>query len=760
MTSVTQARRRLPALLVAAFALLAGGAFHAPAAGAVVPNPDPGLISRWEPCEPNTGVTVIVDFQGLGNHDIKVGCALGEQGSGDEALVRAGFTIAGTDNYGLNFICRIDELPTVAEQSCHGTPGATAYWEYWHGKPGGQWEFSGEGAGQYQPRFGSVEGWGFARRAEPGTPSIRIPPQDGRGATLELPAVAPSSAIQLRLAQEWLVRRLEALAPAGGGGSTTVVPEVVSYAAALARTGYPLTGARFAGARELLTDPTTAWRYSFYTEQGQEPRPEVMGPYAIALGALEGGAPLLDDGTNMRVWLLEDVEAGTGKVEVGRTWKEDGRDGGFVLEALARTGALSGKATALIEMIERSQESDGSFQGDVESSVAAMRGLLAAERSGAGDLSASIGKLAAWVAGLQEADGGVRQNASGEPKFDPDFGSTAAGALILALGGEEADAVKAAQWISPYQVTAELAGGGPNSTTGGPGSPDVGAFAASLGGLREVILYGVGPLTGVVESTPPAAEALAVAPWLDPVPASVSAPFALSIGSDHALIAGTLEVGTSNQSLDVEYGTTTSYGSVAVGPTLVAELGETPVEIELTGLEPGTTYHARLVAIGPLGEIVRGADSTFTTLGGPPSADAGPLPVPGPGGTGGGGAGGPGTGKATFRSASARQSVGRDRTVSLGTIGCPAGVSCTISAPARVKVRIARETYWATVLAPRSLAGGRSATVRVRLPKPALRALAGGSVVIVVPVTVSSRGGKRTLRAKVRVSRAEGGRDA
>jgi hypothetical protein len=149
------------------------------AAVAQAANPDPEIIARWEPCEPNTGVTVIVDDQEIGEKKIYVGCALGEQENGVEALKNAGFTLAGTKQYGLEFICRIDEEPTKAEQSCEHTPPASAYWSYWHGKAGGKWEYSKWGAKSPKTKapVNTIEGWSFGdSNGEDGQP--RIEPQE------------------------------------------------------------------------------------------------------------------------------------------------------------------------------------------------------------------------------------------------------------------------------------------------------------------------------------------------------------------------------------------------------------------------------------------------------------------------------------------------------------------------------------------------------------------------------------------------------
>lgn len=759
MAAATEPRssRFIALLAAAALLLVARGLLPSPAAAAIVPNPDPSLISVWEPCEPDTGVTEIIDFQSLGAHDVQVRCALGEPGTGVSALVGAGFTVAGAEPWGLSFICRIDDLPTPAEQACNHTPGDSEYWSYWHGRPGAQWVYSGVGAANYFPKIGSVEGWGFSRVAEPGVPFIRIPPQDGAGVDLRLPETYASSAIQLRLAQEWLARRLEALTPVGGGGSVNDTEETVSYAVALARSGYDLTGSRFQGARDFLSKAATAGGYTGFGSNPPHPRPERLGTYAIALGALKGGEPRLANDTNMRQWLVEDIEPGTGKIldaahvfggEVRAV--EDGPDGGVVLEALARTGSLPSRATALIEMIERTQKADGSFVGTPEADAPVMRGLAAAEDAGAGGLGETIANFTAWVLDLQEGDGAIRS--ATPPEADSTITSTAAGALLLGLGGEEDPAAEAAKWVSPYQITAELAGGGPDSSTGGPASPDVGGFVKSLDAMSEAINYGAAPYTGIEEDTPWAAEALAAAPWLNPVPASVLPPLALSVSASRATVSGVVETGTSAQSTSVQYGTSTAYGSTTLGPILVAEFGQSPVEVQLTGLQPATTYHYRLVATATEGGApAYSSDETLTTDAVvevpkdepkfPSSPGPGPTPQPAPSLAS----------PASIRALAAVQTVGSRRVARLATLSCPTGASCPLTLPKRVRVKIAGERYWIPVLGPSALAGGETAELRVRLPKRALVALSGESAIVTVRVGVVAAGGTQTRTVKVKV---------
>ncbi len=198
----------LGARLLLTLLVLLVAAVQAPGvAAANVPNPDPALIERWEPCEPNTGVTVIVDDQKIGTGKIYVGCAPGAQADGVEALQDAGFELEGTSDYGLAFICRIDGEPTSAETSCTSTPGHGAYWSYWRGKPGGSWGFSAVGAKSPQSAspVNSVEGWSFGGGGAP-----RIEPMDGSGpSSFTLPPPQESSAIPAALAREWLAKALD-----------------------------------------------------------------------------------------------------------------------------------------------------------------------------------------------------------------------------------------------------------------------------------------------------------------------------------------------------------------------------------------------------------------------------------------------------------------------------------------------------------------------------------------------------------------------
>jgi phosphodiesterase/alkaline phosphatase D-like protein len=69
-----------------------------------------------------------------------------------------------------------------------------------------------------------------------------------------------------------------------------------------------------------------------------------------------------------------------------------------------------------------------------------------------------------------------------------------------------------------------------------------------------------------------------------------------------------------NTTYHFEYGTTESYGaSTPESSPVGSDDGTYPAGAELTGLEPGTLYHYRLVATSPAG-VREGKDQTFTTV--------------------------------------------------------------------------------------------------------------------------------------------------
>ncbi len=82
---------------------------------------------------------------------------------------------------------------------------------------------------------------------------------------------------------------------------------------------------------------------------------------------------------------------------------------------------------------------------------------------------------------------------------------------------------------------------------------------------------------------------------------------------------------------------------------------------------------------------------------------------------------------------------------------CPGPGRCSLQVPRRVRATIAGKPFAARVIAPRKLAGGRQATVRVQLSRAGLAALGSGSASVRVPIVVRSSG--EPARAVKRVAK-------
>ncbi|HTT94600.1 MAG TPA: HtaA domain-containing protein [Solirubrobacterales bacterium] len=107
---------------------------------------------------------------------------------------------------------------------------------------------------------------------------------------------------------------------------------------------------------------------------------------------------------------------------------------------------------------------------------------------------------------------------------------------------------------------------------------------------------------------------------------------------------------------------------------------------------------------------------------------------------------------ARVRQARGVQALGAGRVAALGAVACPGTVPCRLVAPRRVAVRIDGHRYVVAVLAARWIKAGATGTLRARLPRAAVRDLAGGRTRIAVPVKVFAAGTetKRTLRVTLR----------
>lgn len=141
------------------------------AAPATAPEGEPVVTGRG--CAPGVGVTVVVDFQGVGDHGgVAIGCAEGHQTSGFAALTNAEFVINEDPGALPNTICQIDGVPDAGFPSCW----FSAYWAYWKAEGSQPWEYSRIGAAQQGVAVDSIEGWSWSDPI----------PSDGTGVPMRL----------------------------------------------------------------------------------------------------------------------------------------------------------------------------------------------------------------------------------------------------------------------------------------------------------------------------------------------------------------------------------------------------------------------------------------------------------------------------------------------------------------------------------------------------------------------------------------------
>jgi hypothetical protein len=97
-----------------------------------------------------------------------------------------------------------------------------------------------------------------------------------------------------------------------------------------------------------------------------------------------------------------------------------------------------------------------------------------------------------------------------------------------------------------------------------------------------------------------------------------------------AVLQGSINPSDKPTTYYFEYGATTAYGSQTPNGTLPKSKAWQPVSVALSGLEPGSIYHYRLVAWngGGTKDKTVGADRSFTTAAPPPDPSD---PAPGPG---------------------------------------------------------------------------------------------------------------------------------
>jgi hypothetical protein len=743
-------RHRLAAALLSISVLLLGALTLAAAAKAAPANPDPGLIAVYEPCAPNAGVTVIVDFQTLrtasGDEPVYVGCAAGEQPNGFAALQSAGFAPQGTERWGPAFVCRLLGLPAPANEPCVNTPPANAYWSYWKGRPGGQWAYSGSGATDLQSPVppGSVEGWSFSTVTP--NPAPRLGPLDATGPGELTTAINPDGQEAADAAHEWLLGETAAVLADSTLTTRAKIAKTVGSGVYLALASSTEDPAETAALSALLAGGARD-----YVSKGTEGSvfADLLSQVVLAVTA-RSDDPTDVGGEDLRAELLSLLAGPSSGVE-GKVQNRSLKKGvptyahtpitvniqALAVLALARSGGVPAAAVAYLRS---NQLANGSFSSPL-TTAATLRGetalatlaLAAARDGGSIGLEEPIARARGWLAGFQRDDGAVfAAPVSGQPEA-VSVELTALAARVFAAAGETARAERAAAYLSSLQIVPAYAGDG-------LAAPDLGAVAPSLAGLKESLRYGIvanqrdgfrtssgqallgleAGLYGPAHLTPAPA-----APAFDPqrvgaIGEQVEVEFlsadrrALRISAVRieGANAGEFQLGDGDcEVLTLAQGERCAV-TVAFSPTGSAAGGrDAQLELLLDGIAMPVTVPLSAIATVP----AAAAEAPPVER---PADPAQPPP--------------PATGAAVAHSGT--RAVGRGRTAPLATLSCDATVPCRVRTPQRVRVTIAGHHYGAWVLAPASLGPGESAPLSVRLSPRAAAALLGVAATVRVRV--------------------------
>jgi CSLREA domain-containing protein len=148
---------------------------------------------------------------------------------------------------------------------------------------------------------------------------------------------------------------------------------------------------------------------------------------------------------------------------------------------------------------------------------------------------------------------------------------------------------------------ADNGGIAPTQALGG-GSAAIGAVPFATGLCATLDERGVMPLVG---------RPCAIGAY-QPVPPGASTGAATAVTATTATLGGTVIADAASASVRFDYGPSPAYGASVAAPPAGTGTVPTPVGAELAGLQPGTTYHYRLVATTRDGSTV-GSDQTFTT---------------------------------------------------------------------------------------------------------------------------------------------------
>ena len=221
----------------------------------------------------------------------------------------------------------------------------------------------------------------------------------------------------------------------------------------------------------------------------------------------------------------------------------------------------------------------------------------------------ATGTMAAWGTG-----GFARSRVAGGNNTGQAMVVQGDGSVIV--GGSANLAGKTAFALTRFGPTGarDVVFGNTGETTTPFGTPAVNGYITGMA-LSGNMLAVAGRLTNAAGLVVTAARYWATgAPPPPPPPPAVSTLGVDGITSSGARVTGTVNANGTAATWWLEYGTTTAYGTKSAVQNLAATTNDVDVGVNVTGLAPGTRYHARLVIANAIG-TTPGDTVTFVTLG-------------------------------------------------------------------------------------------------------------------------------------------------
>ena len=195
---------------------------------------------------------------------------------------------------------------------------------------------------------------------------------------------------------------------------------------------------------------------------------------------------------------------------------------------------------------------------------------------------------------------------------------------------------------------------------------------------------------------------------------SATATGTTGVAGDHVTVFGSVTAAGGASQASLEYGTTTAYGRQTPVTEVVPTANQQLISFPISGLAPGTTYHARIMIVNQAG-TVSSNDLMFTTA----SSPAGGAGVPGGSGNGNH------TKPPTIHQSGHRTAAtisGKTYAITLPlSVSCPTGESgvatITLTVPAATKHRKPKHPTKSIVIATAriTLAGGHHVNPKLKL---------------------------------------------